>query len=147
MPAARARLLRYFMICIIYWHWTPMDTLQLVPRGCPVASWLQVLNTREIVHMIHISHPCVHEGHLEVILCDMGCLSQELKEGRQHAATLERQMHELEASSGASQVQAAELTGLRDRVTTLTTQLKVGRSRLHLTGFSLKLKSLWMSAT
>ena len=57
----------------------------------------------------------------------MGCLSQELKEGRQHAATLERQMHELEASSGASQVQAAELAGLRDRVTTLTTQLKVGK--------------------
>ena len=35
-------------------------------------------------------------------------------------------MHELEASSGATQVQAAELAGLRDRVTTLTTQLKVG---------------------
>lgn len=48
---------------------------------------------------------------------------QELKDGLEHAATLERQMHELEASSGASQVQAAELAGLRDRV---TTQLKVG---------------------
>ena len=34
-------------------------------------------------------------------------------------------MHELEASSGATQVQAAELAGLRDRVTTLTAQLKV----------------------
>lgn len=49
-----------------------------------------------------------------------------MKEERQRAATLERQMHELEASSGASQVQAAELAGLRDRVTTLTSQLKVG---------------------
>ncbi len=39
-------------------------------------------------------------------------------------------MHELEASSGASQVQAAELAGLRDRVTTLTTQLKAGRPLL-----------------
>ena len=51
---------------------------------------------------------------------------QELKEERQRAATMERQMHELEASSGATQVQAAELAGLRDRVTTLTTQVKVG---------------------
>ena len=45
-------------------------------------------------------------------------------------------MHELEASSGASQVQAAELAGLRDRVTTLTTQLKVSRSVGHHTGIS-----------
>ena len=66
--------------------------------------------------------------------CDPGCLSQDLKEERQHAATLERQMHELEASSGASQVQAAELAGLRDRVTTLTTQLKVGKPSLCHTG-------------
>ena len=44
-------------------------------------------------------------------------------------------MHELEASSGASQVQAAELAGLRDRVTTLTTQLKVGKPLLcHILG-------------
>ena len=77
----------------------------------------------------------------------MGCLSQELKEGRQHAATLERQMHELEASSGASQVQAAELAGLRDRVTTLTTQLKVGKPLLYDTESSLKLRSLWMPTT
>lgn len=67
----------------------------------------------------------------------MACVSQELKEGRQHAATLERQMHELEASSGASQVQAAELAGLRDRVTTLATQLKVSTSVVHHTGESL----------
>ena len=47
-------------------------------------------------------------------------------------------MHELEASSGASQVQAAELAGLRDRVTTLTTQLKVSRSVGHHTYVSVK---------
>ena len=75
----------------------------------------------------------------------MGCVSQELKEGRQHAATLERQMHELEASSGASQVQAAELAGLRDRVTTLITQLKVRKMLLHSTGISLTLSSWRMS--